>query len=74
MEAQTEIEVFKTNVHSPVEADAIIKKLLVQFPRAIINFDLEDCDRILRFEDEKMDVKVIMETIINLGFNCEILN
>ena len=44
------VEVFKTNVQEADESDKIILKLLEHFPDSQINFDLDDCDKILRFE------------------------
>ena len=42
------VEVFKTNVRSIRKAKLIIQKLAEEFPAHKINFDLSDCDRILR--------------------------
>jgi len=65
------VEVFKTNVPD----GGIAKKLLIfltsQMPKCKINFDLEDCDRILRVEsatDVSSEVKKVME---DKGFTCE---
>lgn len=44
------IEVYKTNVTSHKVALHIIAVLQGNFPTLKINFDLEDCDRILRIE------------------------
>ena len=44
------IEVFKTNIQSQYEAKVILEELNFQFPDYAINFDLEDCDKILRVE------------------------
>ena len=66
------VEIFKTNIDCP-EAAAKIKQLLLgQFPHYIVNFDLDDCDKILRIE-----APVITNTIIQLlnseHYTCEIL-
>lgn len=44
------VEIFKTNVESLSRANIIVSKLLKQFPTYRINFDLNDCDKILRIE------------------------
>jgi hypothetical protein len=48
------VEVFKTNVTTKNEAKKIISTLQILLPLAKINFDLEDCDNILRIEDESI--------------------
>jgi len=44
------VEVFKTNVRNTREAKRVIQKLAEEFPKHKINFDLSDCDRILRIQ------------------------
>jgi len=48
------VEVFKTNVQRKGEAKILLLKLTEQFSDYKINFDLEDCDKILRVEDDKV--------------------
>jgi hypothetical protein len=67
------ILVFKTNVNSFSKVKRISSKLNQLFPESKWNFDLEDCDNILRFES---DTNIINEVIILmkiLGFECEAL-
>ncbi|WP_169514451.1 hypothetical protein [Gelidibacter mesophilus] len=45
------IEVFKTNITDKTRAKSVRKEFLVRLPKSYINFDLEDCDRILRIEN-----------------------
>ena len=47
------VEVFKTAVASSSEAALVLQILKAHFPSCRINFDLQDCDRILRIEGEK---------------------
>ncbi len=42
------IEVYKTTVNGRQQADALKGLLLERFPQLTIDFDLDDCDRILR--------------------------
>ena len=70
------VEVFKTNVEKDEQARRLIKKLLVHFPYCKINFDLEDCDKILRVAGIQ-GIKICPDKIIELinisGYQCEIL-
>lgn len=47
------IEVFKTNVQKAAQSRLMIKLLKVHFPASQINFDLDDCDKVLRIESKK---------------------
>jgi hypothetical protein len=51
----------------------IIQKLLRYFPGNKINFDLEDCDRILRIEGKNISSEKIREMLNSEGHLCEIL-
>jgi hypothetical protein len=42
------VEIFKTNINSKKLADKVLKTLNTSLPAYRFNFDLEDCDRILR--------------------------
>jgi hypothetical protein len=44
--------------------------LLGKFPGCRINFDLDDCDRILRVEAEQIEVSMVIESVCKLGFDC----
>jgi hypothetical protein len=68
------IEVFKTNVQEKNEARVIISELCILFPNAKINFDLDDCDKILRIEILGLCVEQVIEVLRNRGFKCEVLN
>lgn len=67
------IKVFKTNVQEVAQSKIIIEKLLEHFPNSSINFDLEDCDRILRVHDLKISNKEIIKLLNSYGYHCEIL-
>ena len=38
------------------------------------NFDLEDCDNILRVESQSLDAPIISSLLQNNGFDCEELH
>lgn len=69
-----EIHIFKTNVNTKKQAKAVFDILLNTFPNFIINFDLEDCDKILRIETEKINNQKIISILNKHGFNCAILS
>tara|TARA_R110000744_G_scaffold56588_1_gene119366 strand:- start:35535 stop:35762 length:228 start_codon:yes stop_codon:yes gene_type:complete len=69
------IEVFKTNVQKESEANKIILKLLGRFAYQNVNFDLEDCDKILRIShSQNINEENIVETLESLGYFCQPLS
>lgn len=63
------IEVFKTNVETQEEAAAILNHFSLVFPQHKMNFDLDDCDRILRVETEEgLDAEEIIRLLKERGF------
>lgn len=67
------VEVFKTNVRSIREAKIIIQKLAEEFPNHKVNFDLSDCDRILRVQGNNILEREIIGIVNSLNYNCEVL-
>jgi hypothetical protein len=69
------IEVFKTNVNSRHHAQMLVEEIHSRFEGYSANFDLWDCDKILRIKSG--DVLVEAEDIVNLlrqkGFSAELL-
>jgi len=68
------VEVFKTNVHKKVQSKMLLYLLSEAFPSFKINFDLSDCDKVLRVEGDDMEAIPIMILVKEYGFTCEILN
>ena len=68
------VEVFKTNVQKIGESKKLLSLLTQAFPSCKINFDLEDCDKVLRVEGENIGSLKIMTIVKEQGFNCEILD
>lgn len=64
------VEVFKTNVECPVEAAIMVKKLTRQLPACKINFDLTDCDNILRIEGEDIELHAIVTIMQDDNYEC----
>ena len=67
------VEVFKTNVRSIRKAKLVIQKLEEEFPAHKINFDLDDCDKILRVEGENIEVEKIVRLLEENDYRCELL-
>lgn len=68
MEQAIEIEVFKTSVTTCEEANRIKTILMTRFPGLKLNFDLEDCDNILRVElNEELQKEHIVRIVANAG-------
>lgn len=67
------VEVFKTNIQTGRQATVILQKLVQLFPKCRINFDLTDCDKILRVEGKINSPEKIIEVVTTNGFQCEIL-
>lgn len=67
------VEVFKTNVEATDESARIIDELLQRYPLNRINFDLSDCDRILRVEGENVHAGGIIELMAAIDYVCEVL-
>ena len=65
------IEVFKTNVQETQQSNMIVEKLLEHFPNSIINFDLEDCDKILRIHASSISNNTIIDLMNSFGYQCE---
>jgi hypothetical protein len=68
------VEIFKTNVHDVFQAEQIISLLSRHFPSFMINFDLHDCDKILRVKGESIPVDEIVDLVSASGFQCCVLN
>lgn len=69
------VETFKTNIEKPDAAQFIVEKLQELFPGFRINFDLEDCDCILRIESlsSEINVRRIMRCVRKFNFEIEAL-
>lgn len=65
------IEVFRTNVNRVFQSQQILESLSVSFPDCKINFDLEDCDNILRIEGIGFENEKIKNLVSLHGYWCE---
>lgn len=67
------VEVFKTNVVLEEDAALVVKAWQEEFPGSRINFDLDDCDRILRVEAQEHTIPYVFSLMKYYGFECEVL-
>ena len=69
------VEVFKTNVQEAVNARLLIRSIQRCFPDYNVNFDLDDCDRILRVKSSNglVDPAPILNLLKAFGFEAEVL-
>lgn len=67
------IEIFRTTISDFEESEKIKKQLLTLFPTCRINFDLQDCDRILRVEGQ-FSSEIVIAILQSQRYECEILD
>jgi len=67
------VEVFRTNVRHKRQAKTLLNEITRQFPLLKVNFDLEDCDKILRVEGDNICQRTITALVADNGYRCELL-
>ncbi|MBK8747517.1 MAG: hypothetical protein IPM04_06520 [Saprospiraceae bacterium] len=67
------VEIFKTNVKKRKRSEKLVSLLSMKYPDLKINFDLEDCDKILRIEGESFCPTRITKKMNKLGHKCLVL-
>ena len=69
------VEVFKTNVLSKRAAKILLLEIGMHQPEYKCNFDLEDCDKVLRIENASgnVDAALIFNILENNNYECSIL-
>lgn len=69
------VEVFKTNVCHPAQAELIVHQIHQNFLGYRANFDLEDHDKILRVacDLESVQSSYLIHLLKEFGFHAEIL-
>ena len=68
------LEIFKTNVTDTSQAASVITLLNQHFPQCQVNFDLHDCDKILRIKGESFAIDKIIELVASCSFHCNLLD
>ena len=69
------VEVFKTNVKNERQADMLLNLIHRNFNAYKANFDLDDCDKILRVKSLHQEVqpKYLIDLLSDLGVEAEVL-
>ena len=69
------VEVFKTNVRDAHYATLLIQQIHNTFTNYTANFDLEDCDNILRVECKEGPIKpsAIIDFLQSFGYIANVL-
>jgi hypothetical protein len=68
------VEVFKTNVAEPEQAKWLVDQIERNFANCKVNFDLDDCDRILRVMfDGEIQSDSLIDLLKNVGCIAEVL-
>ena len=69
------VEVFKTNVNDHDHANKLISQIHKSFFEYTANFDLEDCDKILRVKCTTgvIQSSLLIDLLKDFGFHAEIL-
>ncbi len=67
------VEVFKTNVQTKKQSIIMLSILREMITAYKINFDLSDCDKILRIEAEQINIDEIIKIFFHSNFKCEVL-
>ena len=59
------VEIFKTSVNSKRQANKLLKSLSTCLPAYHFNFDLDNCDRILRAQSNGVPIETtrVIETV-----------
>jgi len=69
------VEVFKTNVNSQEQASVVGGEIRKVFGDYVVNFDLDDCDKILRVKSEPGFIQndLLICLLKDLGYEAEVL-
>jgi hypothetical protein len=67
------IEVFKTNLPDKKAALQICTLILQKYPLCKANVDLDDCDKILRIEGDKIPTAAILHLLQKKGYQGQVL-
>jgi hypothetical protein len=66
--------VFKTDIGDEDQASEVRMLLLQHFPSSRINFDLHDCDKVLRIAGSNLSAETIIQLVQSKGVACNLLD
>lgn len=67
------IGIFKTNIGTMKARKHIISAICNTFEVSSCNVDIEDCDKVLRVVDMRVDESSMIRFVREQGFECEVL-
>ena len=67
------VAICKTNVNSRKESMKLLTKTKANSPELTVNFDMEDCDKILRVEGVTIAIDQIKKQVLLQSYLCEAL-
>lgn len=70
---ERKVEIFRTNILDPGQAEHIVATLRHSFPEWRVNVDLDDCDKILRVEGLEIVSPEVENLVRKLGYDCTII-
>lgn len=65
-----DVLVFKTSIDNNLFANIILEDMKIINPNALCNFDLDDCDKIFRVENSKINASQIEKYFRQIGYEC----
>ena len=70
------VEVFRTNICTRGQALDVCNRLERIFLGYLVNFDLEDCDRIMRIRSpfSTIDIERVCRVVMAMGFEASVLS
>ena len=68
------IGIFKTNIATQEDRQNVIHAITRQFEVGHCHVDLEDCDKVLRITEMKVEENAVINFVQQQGFNCEVLD
>jgi hypothetical protein len=70
-EHEMHLIIFKTSVEKQKHVEKLLLSLKALPPVTQCNFDLDDCDNILRVVSTDLQPQIICQLLNDKGFNCE---
>jgi hypothetical protein len=62
--------IFKTSVSTETQVEALASDLDISIGNVKWNFDLQDCDRILRIEANRLNSEKVISILQSRGYEC----
>jgi hypothetical protein len=69
----TIIGIFRTNITTRYDRQRLLHAIESHFDVGPCHIDLEDCDKVLRILDMKVDEQTMIHFVRQYGFQCELL-